>query len=69
MISDELLAQVKIEEGLRLKTYLCPAGRRTIGYGRNLDAMPYFEGNKIPDEITEDQAEAILHRDLNYTAT
>ena len=25
------------DEGLRLKPYLCPAGKRTIGVGRNLD--------------------------------
>lgn len=60
-----LLEQLKFEEGLRLKTYLCTAGKRTIGYGRNLDANPYFEGNKIPDEITKDEAEAILAHDID----
>lgn len=68
MISDELIEQVKKEEGLSLKAYICPAGKKTIGYGRNLEASPFFEGNRIPDEITQDQAEAILHFDLNHAA-
>ena len=69
MITEELINQVKFEEGLRLKAYLCPTGHKTIGYGRNLEASPYFEGNRIPDEITQDQAEAILAYDLNHAAT
>ena len=32
-------------EGLRLKPYLCPAGKLTIGYGYNL------EDNGITEEI------------------
>ena len=28
---------IKRHEGLRLKPYLCTAGKTTIGYGRNLD--------------------------------
>lgn len=28
------------DEGLRLKPYRCPAGKLTIGYGRNLEAKP-----------------------------
>lgn len=35
------------EEGLRLKTYKCPAGHNTIGYGHNLDA------NGLPKTIME----------------
>ena len=29
--------QLVKHEGLRLKPYRCPAGKQTIGYGRNLD--------------------------------
>jgi lysozyme len=68
MISDELIEQIKFEEGLRLKAYLCPAGKLTIGYGRNLDAKNDLNGNKIPIEITKDQAEAILFDDLVRTS-
>lgn len=69
MISQELLNQVKFEEGLRLNAYTCPAGKKTIGYGHNLEANPYFEGNLIPDKITEEQAEVILAHDLANVAT
>jgi len=69
MISEELLNQTKFEEGLRLTAYICPAGKKTIGYGHNLEANPYFEGNRIPDKITKEQAEVILHHDLNNVAT
>lgn len=69
MISQELLNQTKFEEGLRLTAYICPAGKKTIGYGHNLEANPYFEGNRIPDKITKEQAEVILYHDLNNVAT
>lgn len=69
MISLELFEQTKFEEGLRLETYLCPAGKRTIGYGHNLDANPRFENNIIPDAISQDVAEAILYDDLRHTET
>ena len=64
-MAEKLIDQLKYEEGLRLKTYLCPAGKRTIGYGHNLDAKPYLEGNKIPDQITEEEAEVILTHDVD----
>jgi lysozyme len=35
-----LKERIKQEEGLRMKPYLCPAGKRTIGYGHNLEASP-----------------------------
>lgn len=60
----KLIEQLKFEEGLRLKAYLCPAGVKTIGYGHNLEKAPYFEHNEIPDEITPEQAEAILFYDI-----
>lgn len=34
-----LIEQLIIHEGLKLKPYLCPAGKLTIGVGRNLDDM------------------------------
>ena len=68
MISPELIAQTKFEEWMRLKKYRCSAGKWTIGYGRNLDVNPFFEGNRIPDEITQHEAEIILIHDLNHAA-
>lgn len=37
MNTDRLLAELTRDEGLRLKPYKCPAGKTTIGIGRNLD--------------------------------
>lgn len=50
---------IKSFEGLSLKTYKCPAGIDTIGYGHT--------GNDVkPDMvITEQQAEELLKKDLN----
>lgn len=61
----DLIEQIKFEEGLRLNTYLCTKGKRTIGYGRNLDARPYIKGQKIPDQISKELAEEILEYDID----
>lgn len=51
-------ADLKRDEGLRLKPYRDSVGKLTIGYGRNLDDMG----------ITEDEAEALLDRDIERAA-
>jgi lysozyme len=51
---DELIADLRRDEGLRLKPYRCTAGKLTIGYGRNLDAKG----------ITEAEAEDLLRDDV-----
>lgn len=51
---ERLVQHVKRSEGLRLRPYLCTAGRTTIGYGRNLDDQG----------ITEAEAEILLQNDL-----
>jgi len=35
-----LKERIQQEEGLRMKPYLCTAGKLTIGYGHNLNASP-----------------------------
>jgi len=72
-----LKERIKQEEGLRTKPYLCPAGKRTIGYGHNLEAASllhhiavFFENNGcIMPHMAEDQldhdidvAEAVARR-------
>ena len=47
-------AQLKLDEGKRLKPYRCSAGKLTIGYGRNLDA----------NGISQDEAEFMLDNDI-----
>jgi len=48
---------LKRHEGLRLYVYECTAGKKTIGYGRNLEDRG----------ITEAEAEAMLDSDIEYT--
>ena len=42
---DEILDMLREDEGLVLKPYKCPAGKKTIGYGFNMEV------NKLPDFI------------------
>lgn len=46
---------IKEGEGLELMPYTCPAGKLTIGYGRNLE----------DNGITEDEAAYLLMADIN----
>lgn len=50
---------IKSFEGLKLKSYKCPAGVWTIGYGTTKGVTPGME-------ITQKQAEELLKRDLRY---
>jgi len=50
----KLLEQIKFHEGLRLKPYVCPAGKLTIGYGRNIEDCG----------ITKYEAELLLAHDI-----
>lgn len=49
---------IKEFEGLRLQSYICPAGVWTIGYG-------HTRGVKPGQKITEAQAEDLLRKDLD----
>jgi lysozyme len=66
-MTDKLIEQLKFEEGLRLDAYHCTEGRRTIGYGHNLDAKPYYKGCRIASSITESLAEELLEYDVETT--
>lgn len=50
---------IKSFETLVLKSYLCPAGKLTIGYGHTKDVV-------ASTRITEQQAEEFLREDLQY---
>ena len=54
MISERLIETLKRHEGLRLKVYTCPAGKLTVGYGRNLEDRG----------ITEEEADYLLINDI-----
>lgn len=62
-VSNNGLNIIKKYESLRLKPYLCPAGKPTIGYGNTY----YEDGKKVKlndAPITEERAEELL---LNIT--
>ncbi|MBB4768640.1 lysozyme [Xanthomonas sp. LMG 8993] len=49
----------KVSEGLRLRAYVCPAGKLTIGWGHTgTDVKPGMT-------ITQERAEQLLEADLN----
>jgi len=49
---------IRQSEGVRLRAYLCPAGKWTIGYGHTGPDV------KAGMTITEDEVDALLSRDL-----
>lgn len=57
---DIALELIKEAEGFVAKPYYCPAGKLTQGYGRNLEAIPLTEAEKLellPDgSVTRDTA-------------
>lgn len=49
-----IIETIKKREGLRLKPYRCPAGKLTIGYGRNLEDRG----------ITAEEADFLFEHDI-----
>jgi lysozyme len=64
-----LKERIKQEEGLRMKPYLCPAGKLTVGYGHNLNASPMLpyaaEYLKAHGFIMHHMAEDQLDHDID----
>lgn len=54
MNTSKLIESIKLHEGLSLTVYDCPAGKKTIGYGRNLE----------DNGITEHEANLLLQNDI-----
>ena len=61
-VSEKCISLVKRFEGFVSKAYLCPANKVTIGYG-------HCAGVHLGDTITEQEAETLLHKDLNKFAS
>ncbi|WP_294319734.1 glycoside hydrolase family protein [uncultured Sphingomonas sp.] len=57
---DKLVAELTRDEGLRLKTYRCTAGKLTIGIGRNLDDVG-VTGSEARLFGCETPAQALAH--------
>lgn len=68
-MKSQLKAQLEFEEGRRLEVYTCTAGHKTIGIGHNLDVKPAFNGQRIPDVISDQLCDLLFDRDLNDTIT
>ena len=60
---NNIFDQLKRDEGFRPNIYIDTVGKRTIGYGHNLDANPYpiLPGAGISEEL----ADKILHTDVD----
>lgn len=60
---------LKRKEGLRLRPYLCQAGKATIGYGTIKYPSWYMGGKSVEmsdPPITENMATAFMNHDLDY---
>lgn len=58
-ISQKGLDIIKKFEGFRATKYICPAGKKTIGYGHVI-----HEKDMKKNKITEEEAEALLKEDV-----
>lgn len=67
-----LIEQLKLHEGFRSDFYLCSAGKKTIGYGRNVENNPFSQeelnhlgrSEFLLEPMTEDEAEYLLVNDV-----
>lgn len=66
MYSNQAVELIKKYEKFVDKTYLCSAGKKTIGYGTRLDYHPEIKKNVC---ITEPKATELLKKDLNRMVT
>jgi lysozyme len=58
-VSQRGIDLIQKHEGLRLQSYVCPAGKWTIGYGHTRTARP-------GQQITAEQAEELLRQDIAF---
>ena len=67
----EIKKRLEFHEGFRSKPYLCTQGKKTIGIGRNLEANPFTEAERLviknPDNITKQEAYFLLENDIIET--
>jgi lysozyme len=65
---DRVKECIRADEGMVLHVYKCPAGKRTIGYGHNIDAkgLPEYIDSYLSGHgnITLEMAEFLLDADL-----
>lgn len=59
LFSQDAVDLIKQYEGFKAKSYKCPAGHDTIGYGHKL-----IQPLKAKHTVTEQEANVMLHHDL-----
>ncbi len=64
--SDNAVNLIKKYESFENKTYLCPSGKKTIGYGTRIEYHPELKKNAC---ITEKKATELLKKDLDTLVT
>ena len=67
---EKIIKRLEFHEGCVLKPYICPAGKKTIGIGHNVEARPFTDEEKkaIGDwekGITKNMAYMICRNDVN----
>lgn len=60
-ISDRGIDLIKKYEGLRLKSYICPAGYKTIGYGHQTRSLNSITSRRAEQLLEEDLAPIVEH--------
>lgn len=67
----EIKKRLEFHEGFEPEPYLCSEGKRTIGIGRNLEAKPFTEAERLviknPEHITKQEAYLLLENDVKET--
>ncbi len=66
----EMITRLKMHEGCSLKPYKCPAGKLTIGIGRNVEGNPFTAEELIAvgdwkHGITREAAHMLCRNDIN----
>lgn len=68
-LKDKAAKMLKFDEGVRFKPYLCPAGKKTIGVGHNIEANPLPPNLKNELEQTGvlsfQSVECLLEKDID----
>lgn len=61
--------QLMIDEGIKLEAYYDTQHIKTIGVGHNMESLPKYKGQVIPDKISEQFAMELLDWDIQRTTT
>jgi lysozyme len=68
---ERLVRQLEIDEGVRLRVYVCTAGHKTVGIGHMIsDTDPdEIKQLNVGDKITSEQCRELFYKDLSIAIT